>query len=231
MTSPSKGLAGFEDQLHEAAVLAVTHASLDWSAIVALAGDMLAAGIDNPAVVEMACLNHDARSDDCRRQFVAMLHELDLPTTPLDPRVLSHFVHNDDITSLLGLVTVDDIAAAWLRDRRETEDDPSGSGPDGWASALWYSPAWYVDSARTRATVVAMLQQAGSEDVARIGAGPLESLVTDGESTLSWAEEQARQSPRFRTALTHAWLWNQLSPEAFSRVERAAGTSLPRPAC
>ena len=159
---------------------------------------------------------------------MTMLNELGLPVTPPDPRVLSHLVRSDDIDSLLALVTIEDIAAAWLRSRRSA-DDSDGSGPDEWASELWYSPTWYLDRARTRATVIAMLEQADADDVARIGSGPLENLVVDDESALRWVDEQARISSPFRVALTHAWLWNQLSADSFDRVQRAAGAPLPNP--
>jgi hypothetical protein len=138
-----------------------------------------------------------------------MLNELGLPQTPPDPRVLGHLVDNDDIDSLMAVVTIEDIAGAWLRSRRGA-DGPDAAGPDEWASELWYSSSWYSDRARTRATVIAMLEQADADDVARIGSGPLENLVVDDESALQWVDEQARISPQFRVALTHAWLWNQL---------------------
>ncbi|MFN8019950.1 MAG: hypothetical protein U0Q03_00350 [Acidimicrobiales bacterium] len=203
-------------------------ASPAWEVTVALAADMVAAGIDDPATVELAGVSHDARTDDCRRLFTAMLHELGLTETPPDPRVLDHFVRHDDIDSLLDLVTVADVAAAWLRDSRQTPDRYESSR-DHWATTLWYSSAWQADHARPHATVMEMLQHAEPDDIARIGAGPLESLVTDDEAALTWVEEQARLSPKFRAALTHAWLWDQLSPDAFDRVERAAGAPLPHP--
>lgn len=190
---------------------------------------MVAAGVDGPATVEMACVRPDARSDDCRRLFGQMLRELGLPETPPDPRVLSHFVRHDDIGSLLDLVTIADIATAWLHERRQTRDDPAAIGPDAWATDLWYSPAWYLDRTLTRATVVEMLRQAGPDDLDPIGAGPLEALVCDDESALSWVEEQTLRSPSFRAALTRAWLSQQLSSDSFDRVQRAAGAPLPHP--
>lgn len=228
VTLSDNPIAEFADRLHEAAVRVAIHSSLDWSSIIALAADLVAAGIHTFATVELACAHSDVSSDDCRRLFVAMLNELGLPVTPPDPLVLEHFVDNDDIDSLLALVTIDDIAAAWLRSRRGADDSDAG-GPDEWASELWYSSAWYLDRSRTRATVIAMLEQADADDVARIGSGPLENLVVDDESALRWVDEQARISPQFRVALTHAWLWNQLTAASFDRVQRAAGAPLPSP--
>lgn len=228
VTLSDNPIAKFADRLHEATVRVAIHSSLDWSSMIALAADLVAAGIDGPATVELACARPDVRSDDCRRLLVAMLNELGLPQTPPDPRVLGHLVDNDDIDSLMAVVTIEDIAGAWLRSRRGA-DGSDAAGPDEWASELWYSSSWYSDRARTRATVIAMLEQADADDVARIGSGPLENLVVDDESALQWVDEQARISPQFRVALTHAWLWNQLSADSFDRVQRAAGAPLPNP--
>jgi len=230
MAIPGDALAEFADRIHAASVTVIVDSAPDWPSIVSLAAGVLAAGVDTPATVELACASPRVGSHDALRMFRAMLSELGLPEVPRDPRVLIHLVREDDIDALLAVVNVADIAAAWLRDAGQFSLDSEADRPDKWASWLWYSPTWYSDAERPRSTIVELIRQAETEEnLARIAAGPLENVISNDETTLRWIEQQARISSKFRIALTHTWVWNQLSTEAFSRVQRAAGAPLPIP--
>lgn len=223
-------LGVLRDRLHAASASVIVDAGPDWAGVVGLACDLVAAGIDTPATLELAGQSPRIERPEAEPLFRAMLAELGLPLIPHDPRVLLHLVREDDMDTLFTVVSDPDIAAAWLRDREAFNRDPDAEGPDQWASWLWFSDEWYSDEDRVRRMILELIAQAESEDdLARIGAGPLESVVCDDEPTLRWVEEQASASPKLRAALTHAWLWNLLSPEAFARVERAAGSPLANP--
>ena len=195
--------------------------------MVYLACDLVTAGVDGPATLEMAGQSLRIERPEAEPLFRAMLAELGLPVVPHDPKVLLHLVHEADFDTLLTIVSIPEIAAAWLSDRESDGRNPDSEHPDEWASWLWSSTEWYSDQDRLRSAIVELIAQADSElELARIAAGPLENFVCDEESTLRWIEEQASISPKLRSALTHAWLWQQLSPESFVRVERAAGSPL-----
>lgn len=135
-----------------------------------------------------------------------------------------------DFDGLLRVVTLEELAAAWHRFRREPQAETTSDHPDEWACQLWYMAKWYDDSNPVHAAIAVIIEQADSdEELGNIGAGILENCVSGQESSLRWIEEQARASVKFRRALREVWVYNALDPDAFARVERAAGVPLANP--
>lgn len=219
-----------QERLHAASVSVIVDAAPDWADVVILACDVVAAGIETPATLELAGQSLRVERPEAEAMFRAMLLELGLPLVPHDPRVLLHLVREGDFDTLLTVVTVADIAAAWLRYYDDSDRGADGENPDEWAGWVWSSTGWYSDQDRVRLMILELLAQAETDvELGMIAAGPLEDFLRDDESTLRWVEQQAGVSPKLRSALTHAWLWDALSPEAFARVERAAHSPLANP--
>jgi hypothetical protein len=136
-------------------------------------------------------------------------------------------VEAGDFDGLLRVVTLEELAAAWHRFRRDPPVETSSDHPDEWASQLWHTSGWYDEGNPVQAAVVEIIEQANSdEELGNIGAGILENCVSGQESVLRWIEEQAGASVKFRRALRDVWVYDFLDPVAFARVERAAGVPL-----
>jgi hypothetical protein len=121
------------------------------------------------------------------------------------------------------MVTPQEVAETWVRYQHGEADS------DWWAVELWLSLEWWEDESRVRDGLLRLVNTAESdEDLANIGAGPLEVFVSDDESRVQWIEGQAPGSPALRRALAHVWAW-ELPDKLFWRVERAASTKLNDP--
>jgi hypothetical protein len=143
---------------------------------------------------------------------------------------LLSLVETGDFDGLLRVVTLEELAAAWHRFRREPQDASTSDHPDEWASRLWYSAVWYDECNPVQAAVVEIIEQANSDqELGFIGASILENCVSGQESSLRWIEEQARASVKFRRALRDVWVYDFLDPVAFARIELAAGVPLANP--
>ena len=137
---------------------------------------------------------------------------------------LLELVDQGKFAELYDIVSFDDVADAWLAHLRE----PTEVGKDRfwWAVQLLYDDP---DVARRRSVILTLIDKAGDdEELAAVAAGPLEGNLSDAESTLRWAEDQARASQRFRLALRCTYVWD-LPDAAFARLEAAAGSELEHP--
>ncbi len=75
-----------------------------------------------------------------------------------------------------------------------------------------------------------LLEHAPDDNVVGcVGAGPLETFVSDDADDLFWIESQARSNPRLRSALAGMWVAHYVTEATLVRLDRAAGTALPRP--
>ncbi len=143
------------------------------------------------------------------------------------------FVREDDLLALVEqerfaelyeAVSPDDVADAWLAHLRE----PTEKRKDRfwWAVQLLFDDP---DKQRRRSIILSLVEKARDEDeMGAVAAGPLEAYLASDESTLRWAEAQARASERFRVALRGVYVW-ELPDRAFARLEAAAGAELERP--
>ncbi len=146
-----------------------------------------------------------------------------------DHRRLQALVDEGAIDELLGIVSVDVVTETWLRyHATESHPDDSDDDPDWWAVELWLSAEWWADEQRVREGLLRLVEAADQEALSVVAAGPLEVFVSVDASRLHWIEQQAARSEKFRRALTQVWAWD-LPAESFVRLERAAGTPLPRP--
>jgi hypothetical protein len=131
--------------------------------------------------------------------------------------------------AVAGEISLAEIAAAFFASlhTKERDDDPNF-----WAIDLWFpvNDEWWQDEERVRSGLLALIDAAsGDDDLAYVGAGPLEDFIENDESRLRWIEGQARTSARFRRALSNVWVWGMQRNEVAERVERAAGVPLARP--
>jgi hypothetical protein len=142
-----------------------------------------------------------------------------------DRPTVARLAYEGQVDELLGLVTPDEIAKAWVRyhvvDKAEREND-------WWAIELWMTTGWWAHEDLVRAGLLKLIDEAPDAFLGHVGAGPLENFVVDDEPRLLWVEEQAAASERFRRTLATVWIWN-LPDAVFERMERAAGVPLPRP--
>ncbi len=143
------------------------------------------------------------------------------------------FVRDEDLLALVEqgkldelyeAVNPDDVADAWLAHLRE----PTEVGKD----RFWWAVELLVedpDVHRRRSTILSLIKKARDDDeLGAVAAGPLEAYLSGDESTLRWAENQARASERFRRALRGVNVWD-LPDRAFARLEAAAGAELGHP--
>ena len=137
---------------------------------------------------------------------------------------LLELVDQGKFAELYDIVSFDDVADAWLAHLRE----PTEVGKDRywWAVQLLYDDP---DVARRRSVILSLIDKArDDQELGAVAAGPLEGNLSDAESTLRWAEDQARASQRFRLALRCTYVWD-LPDAAFARLEAAAGSKLEHP--
>jgi hypothetical protein len=120
-------------------------------------------------------------------------------------------------------LSLNEIADAWCA-YQETGDEHYW-----WAVDLMWSDAYLADRPRREKFLEILIETAPTDDVLGVAAaGPLEDAIYDSDECVSWLEARAVVSPRFRQALGGVWIWDLVSPERFSRIERAAGGPLPR---
>lgn len=82
---------------------------------------------------------------------------------------------------------------------------------------------------RRREVLLSLIEKArDADELGDVAAGPLEAYLSGDESTLRWAETQARRSERFQLALRRVHVWD-LPDAAFARLDQAAGAVLERP--
>ncbi|MFN8022988.1 MAG: hypothetical protein U0Q03_15795 [Acidimicrobiales bacterium] len=206
-----------------------------WS-LIELATSLLADGHDHDAVVDLATVPPNAAMSDVGELFLRMIDALGLPRFPAHPKVLEYLVDHDEIDEILTITSIDEAAAAVLRSYRERSSGaaaPTGAtDSDTWWAVLLLtmSAAWFADDQRARASLDSLIAQAETGfELACIGAGALENFVSDDEGDLEWLEGRLRTSTKFCEALAGAWIYNQVSPANFDRLERAAARRLTNP--
>jgi hypothetical protein len=142
---------------------------------------------------------------------------------------LQRLVDEDDLEGLFDVLSVEEIADAWWR---YTQSDPklrNVDHPDWWAVELWLGRSVFESEDRGHELIHALAERApDSADLGFLGAGPVEDYISADEAALQWVEAEARRSENYRKALASVWV-DHLPPDAFLRVEAAAGTQLPWP--
>jgi hypothetical protein len=150
----------------------------------------------------------------------------------VDSRQLQRLVDAGRFDDLLQIVSLTEVARAWMRYQHKVEggDDPGVDDPDWWAVEMWQEDASWADENRLRDGVLALVAAAETEeDFGMIGAGVLEYVVTDNEDRLRWLEAQGRESEPFRRSLANIYVWGIQPDRVAARVEAVAGVRLPRP--
>jgi hypothetical protein len=149
-----------------------------------------------------------------------------------DPKHLQELLDSFRVDQLLSLVTLEEIAQAWCRyQTRPHIPGAEDEDPDWWAIELLMDSRFQSDEQRLRTTLDLLIELAPNDDVLGVAAaGPLEDFLKafPEENRLRWVEQRAVESDRFRQALQWVWVWN-LPPDAFARIEEAAGAPLTRP--
>jgi hypothetical protein len=150
----------------------------------------------------------------------------------IDPRRARELLDAGLNDQLLAIVTAGEVGLAWCRYAERTvaaKETPEWEvDPDGWAAELYHEDEFWADEEFVRAFLVTIADTAPDEVLGWVGAGPLEDFITEDVDRLAWVESQAARSERFRRVLANVWI-AELSPEAFHRIERAAGVPLHRP--
>lgn len=142
---------------------------------------------------------------------------------PFDPSQLE-IVLPEDAERIFESVSLHEIAEAWCA-YQVTSDDRYW-----WAVCVMWSEPYLENRDRRERLIELLVEAAPNDDVLGVAAaGPLEDAIYDADECVAWLEARARNSPRFKQALGMVWIWNQVSTERFARIERAAGTALPRP--
>ncbi|MDO8390147.1 MAG: hypothetical protein Q7V57_06635 [Actinomycetota bacterium] len=218
------------DRLCEAHANVIVERAPDWWALILLACDVVGAGVESSAAAELAGLPATAGRSECEPVLLQMLTDLGLPRVPDHPRVLRHLVADGDIDTVLTMMPLAEIAAAWLRHWSRSSGEKGADDPDQWADDLWRSRAWYEGARPRLELVLELIRQAQNDaELRQIAASCLENCICEDEATLQWVEEEAALSPKFRQALTGVWVYDVLSPASFQRVQRAAGAELSNP--
>ena len=140
---------------------------------------------------------------------------------------LQQLVKADDLERLFEVVTVEEIADAWWRCSLSGEE--RFDHPEWWAIELWQGTSIYEMKDHGRKLLRALAERApDGADLGLLGAGPVEDSIADDEESLRWIENEARRSENYRKALGHIWR-HDLRPDAFLRIEAAAGRELSWP--
>ena len=137
-----------------------------------------------------------------------------------------------ELNDLLSVVTLAEVAEAWLRHTRKRAKWRSRPGviPYSWARKVWDNDALWNDERMLREGVLELVAAAQTDqELGEIAAVVMEYVVTDDEDRLRWIEAQARQSEKFRRCLADLFVWHDHSGRVAARVEAAAGLRLPRP--
>lgn len=152
---------------------------------------------------------------------------------PPDPRLLRELVEVGELDELFSLITLGDMARAWInvQHRDDSDDEINDDDPDWWAMELWWSATWWTDAnnERVRAGLLALVDAAETEhDLGMIGAAPLESFVSDRADDLDWLETECATRPKLRRALAGVWCSDIVSVATLDRLDAAAGVRLDR---
>jgi hypothetical protein len=147
-----------------------------------------------------------------------------------DPVELERLVEQGAYGEVLAAVSLAEIAEAWIAYHRAEHVKLDEGDPFWWAVDFWLSGSGvWADEDLARLGLLALIEAAPDDLLGHVGAGPLETFVSDDESRVRWIEDQAAQSDRFRRALANVWTWGTEPNAIASRLERAAGVRLPRP--
>jgi hypothetical protein len=146
----------------------------------------------------------------------------------IDSERLQQLVDDEDIDAVLALVTVEQIAEAWCR-YTENGSERSFGDPDWWAVELLMEPGVAARRDLHRRLLVALVDKAEGDVLAEVGAGPLESFVSDDEDDLTWLEAECSKRPAMRQALSNVWCALDVSSTTLIRLDEAAGAPLTRP--
>lgn len=120
------------------------------------------------------------------------------------------------ITDRLGVQRLVDAWLAWT-------PTPDGTYPDQhwWAFSLFDDIERWADEDLYRKIVLRFIDAADDEQLWHVAAHPLEDFLTDNDERLTWMEQTATQSPRFRRALGGVWTHSK-EPSTAARIARAA---------
>lgn len=133
-------------------------------------------------------------------------------------------VSDEDAAQIFETFSLNKIADAWCA-YQVTKDERYW-----WAVDLMWSQPYLEDRGRREKLIELLIESVPNEEVLGVvAAGPLEDAIYDADECVTWLEARAQSSRRFKQALRMVWIWNQISAERFARIERAAGTALPRP--
>jgi len=140
-----------------------------------------------------------------------------------DPSQLE-IVYTEDAERIFEAFSLTEIAKAWWA-YQTTKDDRYW-----WAVDLMWSDPYLHDRDRREEFIELLIETAPNDDLlGNAAAGPLEDAIYDADECVSWLEDRAAGSTRFKQALEMVWIWDQVSTERFARIERAAGHALDRP--
>jgi hypothetical protein len=139
-----------------------------------------------------------------------------------DPSRLEN-VHTEDAERIFEAFSLTEIAEAWLA-YQTTKGDRYW-----WAVDLMWSDPYLHDRDRREKFIELLIEAAPDDLLGHAAAGPLEDAIYDADECVSWLEDRAATSPRFKQALGEVWIWDAVSEGRFARIERAAGRPLARP--
>ena len=143
---------------------------------------------------------------------------------PVESARLKRLVDERRFEELFGLVSLEKIAATWMRYQRL--DNSRAALRHWWAVDLWMNQDWWSNEERVRDGLLRLVELAESDDdFGILGAAVMEVFISDDEGRLEWVAQQAAASEKFRKAMSHAWVW-ELPDQAFRRMEKAAGVPL-----
>lgn len=145
-----------------------------------------------------------------------------LPTEPTmwEP-VNDHLEAAADRSRIIDRLGVQRLVDAWLA----WTPNPDGIYPDQhwWAFSLFDDIQQWADEDLHREIVLRFVETADDEQLWHVAAHPLEDFLTDNDERLTWMEQIATQSPRFRLALGGVWT-DRKEPRTAARIERVADT-------
>ena len=133
-------------------------------------------------------------------------------------------MYPEDAKRIFEAFSLTEIAEAWWA-YQTTKDDRYW-----WAVDLMWSDPYLHDRDRREQFVELLIETAPSDDLlGHAAAGPLEDAIYDADECVSWLEDRAAGSARFKQTLGMVWIADQVSAERFARIERAAGQPLHHP--
>jgi hypothetical protein len=140
-----------------------------------------------------------------------------------DPSQLK-VVSSEDAERIFEAFSLTEIAEAWFA-YQTTRGDRFW-----WAVDLMWTDPYLQDRDRREKFIELLIETAPTDDLlGGAAAGPLEDAIYDADECVSWLEDRAAASTRFKQALGMVWVWSMVRTERFARIERAAGQTLPRP--